>query len=53
MTIPKSDRDSRIRENADIFDFDLDEEDLAKIAKLAKGQKANIGKLIVFGLETF
>ena len=24
VTIPKSDRESRIRENADIFDFELD-----------------------------
>lgn len=33
VTIPKSDRESRIRENADIFDFELDEEDLGNIGK--------------------
>ena len=53
VTIPKSDKDSRIRENADIFDFELDEEDLAKIDKLDEGQKANIGKSIAFGPEEF
>ena len=45
VTIPKSDRESRIKENADIFDFELDEEDMGKIANLDEGQKANIGKL--------
>jgi diketogulonate reductase-like aldo/keto reductase len=44
VTIPKSDREARIRENADIFDFELDEEDMGKIAKLDEGQKANIGE---------
>jgi diketogulonate reductase-like aldo/keto reductase len=44
VTIPKSDRETRIRENADIFDFELDEEDMGKIAKLDEGQKANIGE---------
>ena len=49
VTIPKSDRESRIKENADIFDFELDEEDMGKIAELDEGQKANIGELMVFG----
>ena len=53
VTIPKSDRESRIRENADVFDFELDEEDLARIAKLDEGQKANIGKSTASGLEAF
>jgi diketogulonate reductase-like aldo/keto reductase len=44
VTIPKSDRESRIKENADIFDFELDDEDVGKIANLDEGQKANIGK---------
>jgi diketogulonate reductase-like aldo/keto reductase len=44
VTIPKSDRESRIKENADIFDFELDDQDIGKIANLDEGQKANIGK---------
>lgn len=43
IAIPKSENPGRIRENADIYDFQLDDEDLATIAKLDKGQAGNIG----------
>jgi diketogulonate reductase-like aldo/keto reductase len=53
LTIPKSDRDSRIKENADIFDFELDGEDMRKIADLDEGQKANIGKSTMIELVPY
>ncbi len=37
VTIPKSITPSRIRENADIFDFQIEEEDIIKIKQLDKG----------------
>ena len=37
VVIPKSVTPSRIRENLDVFGFDLDEGDLAELAKLEKG----------------
>ena len=43
IAIPKSENPGRIRENAAIYDFELDDEDLAKIATLDKGQAGNIG----------
>ena len=43
IVIPKSENPARIRENASIFDFELDEEDLVVISKLDRGQKGNTG----------
>jgi len=40
VMILKSDKESRIRENADIFDFELDEEDLGKrLLSLTRGRR--------------
>lgn len=39
VTIPKSVKESRIKENADIFDFDLSAEDLAQIDALNRNQR--------------
>ena len=43
IAIPKSENPRRIKENAAIYDFHLDEEDLSKIAKLDAGHQGNIG----------
>jgi len=43
IAIPKSENPGRIKENADIYDFQLDEDDSAKITKLDAGQKGNVG----------
>jgi len=37
VTIPKSTTPSRIKENADIFDFQIEEEDIIRIQQLDKG----------------
>jgi diketogulonate reductase-like aldo/keto reductase len=39
VVIPKSVTPSRVEENADIFDFSLDEDDLAVIEKLDRGER--------------
>ncbi|WP_330381802.1 aldo/keto reductase [Defluviitalea phaphyphila] len=39
VTIPKSVNASRIKENADIFDFEISEEDMKKIEKLNTGER--------------
>lgn len=43
IAIPKSENPGRIRENTAVYDFALDGEDLATIAKLDAGQRGNIG----------
>ena len=39
VTIPKSVRESRIIENANVFDFELNAEDMAKIDALNKNHR--------------
>ncbi len=40
VTIPKSVTPSRIKENADIFDFEISKEDMDRIQQLDKGLRA-------------
>ena len=39
VTIPKSVREERIRENADLFDFELSAEDMAKLDALNRNHR--------------
>ena len=43
IIIPKSENPVRIRENASIFDFELDAEDLVLISELDRDQEGNTG----------
>ena len=51
VVIPKSDKEARIKENADVFGFELDEEDMKEIEKLDEGQKGNVGEWDPFAWE--
>ena len=39
VTIPKSSKKERIRANADLFDFELSEEDVAKLDAMDRGHR--------------
>jgi 2,5-diketo-D-gluconate reductase A len=43
IIIPKSKTESRVRENAEIFDFELDRQSMATITGLDKGEKGRTG----------
>lgn len=40
VVIPKSDREERMRQNAEVFDFELSDADMAAIDALDKGEDA-------------
>ncbi|KAL8856654.1 MAG: hypothetical protein Q9178_006721 [Gyalolechia marmorata] len=42
VPLPKSDTPSRIESNADLYDFELDEEDMTKLDSLDQGEKGAI-----------
>lgn len=42
VPIPKSSNESRIKENLDVFDFEISEEDMMKIALLDEGYNASV-----------
>ena len=43
VVIPKSENPGRIKENAGLYDFVLDEQDKRAIAELDRGQEGNVG----------
>jgi len=51
VIIPKSDKESRIIENSDVFGWELKGEDLDLIDALDEGQKGNIGEWDPFAWE--
>lgn len=51
VVIPKSDREVRIVENKELFGWELDADDMSKIAELDEGQKGNLGEWDPFAWE--
>lgn len=52
IVIPKSSNSKRIQENLDIFDFDLDPDDMTKLESLDKGEQGRIFNFFFFkGVE--
>ena len=47
VPLPKSDTKSRIEENADVYGFDLSEEDMATLDSLDQGNKGAIVEAVV------
>jgi len=52
VIIPKSDREERIKENAEIFGWSLDQVDMEAIDSLDEGQKGNIGEWDPYAWES-
>ena len=48
IAIPKSAHADRIRENADVFDFELDTDDMLAIAAMNVGERNLCGNLCLF-----
>ena len=42
VTIPKSTKPHRIEENSNVFDFELEPADLAKLNEVGRGKKGNV-----------
>ena len=51
--IPKSSNISRLEENADVFNFKLDEEDIDEISKLDKRKRFNDPGVFTIGMNSF
>ncbi len=46
VPLPKSDTPSRIEANADVFGFEIDEEDMKALDGLDQGDRGAIGKIV-------
>lgn len=44
VVIPKSDKEGRVRENADLFGWELGEEEMGRLDALDEGMKGNVGE---------